>query len=208
MTAEERRLLMRTPVKLFRWWTGIVSASCIFALTFLSVALLAVIVPFNVIVPLAVAAATFASVSSYAWIQRKARKNLRLQVALASRDLAAGDVRSEIYNITDAVAVEESEDEGLSYYLLLDDGRTLFLSGQYLYEPVENGFPWDSFEIVRVASGQWVLRIVPIGLPLAPSFTRKPFSVSEWRSGAIPADGAIEHRSFDALKVPAGQPAT
>lgn len=103
---------MRTPVKLFRWWTGIVSASCIFALTFLSVALLAAIVPFNVIVPLAVAAATLAAVSSYAWIQHKARKNVRLQVALASRDLATGDVRSEIYNITDAVAVEESEDEG------------------------------------------------------------------------------------------------
>ncbi|HEV8357684.1 MAG TPA: hypothetical protein VGQ17_13105 [Gemmatimonadales bacterium] len=45
------------------------------------------------------------------------------------------------YVVQDAVAVEEAEDEGLSFYLLLDDGRTLFLSGQYLYDPAAQGFP-------------------------------------------------------------------
>ena len=109
-----------------------------------------------------------------------------------------------IYRVKDAIAVDEQEDEGLSYYLLLDDGRTLFLSGQYLYEPADNGFPWESFELVRVASGSWVLRVVPLGPPLVPSWTRGPFSAREYKAGLVPVDGAIESRDFNALKAEAG----
>src|SRR5262245_23035882 len=160
MTEEERTLLRAGLVKLFGWWTGIVSAVCIFSLTFLIAALSAVLLPFAVVVRGAFAAAIAASLASYGWIQRRERRALEEQATRVSKEVAAGFVRTTTYRVTDAVAVEEGEDEGLSYYLLLDDGRTLFLSGQYLYEPVSNGFPWESFEIVQVASGGWVLRVM------------------------------------------------
>lgn len=117
-----------------------------------------------------------------------------------AREAAAGHVKSITYTIRDAIAVEESEDEGLSFYLLLDDGRTLFLSGQYLYEPVEAGFPWTSFELIQAPVAGYTVRIVPLGSSLRPSRTRGPFKDAEYKSGLIPDDGAIAIRDFDALK--------
>jgi hypothetical protein len=49
-------------------------------------------------------------------------------------DLAAGVATLTTYEATDALRVEEFEDEGSQYYLKLADGRVLFLAGQYLYE--------------------------------------------------------------------------
>jgi hypothetical protein len=200
MTEEERALLNEPPARLFGWWTGIVSALCTFALVFLVVLLSAAFLPYIVVVRGAVATATLASVAWYVWIQRRERRKLRLEADLTRREGDAGYVHSTIYAIRDAVAVEEYEDEGLSFFLLLDEGGTLFLSGQYLYEPVEDGFPWQSFEIVRVVSAGWVLRVVPLGARVTPSRTRGPFSEHELESGAVPADGTIESRDFDALK--------
>ena len=153
MSEEERALLHEPPTKLFDWWTGLVSAACGFALTFLVVLLAAGFLPYAAVVRGAVAAATLVSLALYMWIQRRERIKLQRQIDLVAREGGAECVKSAIYAIRDAVAVEEFEDEGLSYFLLLDDGRTLFLSGQYLYGPAEKGFPWASFEVVRVAHG-------------------------------------------------------
>jgi hypothetical protein len=112
---------------------------------------------------------------------------------------------STIYTITDAIAVEEGEDEGVHYYLRLDDGRTLFLSGQYLYDPVEQGFPWQSFELVESPRNEWVLGVVPLGPSVAPSLTRPPFSDQEFGSDAVPADRTIGTWDFEALKASAGR---
>ena len=200
MTAEERTFLSRTPVKRFGWRTGLVSASLVFVLVFLLTALLALRFPYEMVIRGAVAAAALASVASYAWIQHKERKKRADGAAFVATEAAAGFVRSTIYRVVDVVAVEEGEDEGPSYYLLLDDGRTLFLSGQYLYEPVENGFPWESFEVVKVAHGDWVLRMVPLGPSISPSWTRGPFSGTELSSSAMPVDGAIDQQDFARLK--------
>jgi hypothetical protein len=172
----------------------------VFVLTFLAASFSSAFLPYAVVIRVALAAAAVAAAVTYVSIQRKARLRLAEEAASVSREVAAGTVRSTTYRISDAVAVAEQEDEGLSYYLLLDDGRTLFLSGQYLYEPTDLGFPWETFEVVHVASGSWVLRIVPLGPPIAPSWTRGPFSAVERRSGAIPADGTIERRDFEKLK--------
>jgi hypothetical protein len=86
---------------------------------------------------------------------------------------------------------------------VFNDGRTLCLNGQYLYEPVDRGFPWQSFEIVRVASGRWVLDVVAHGASLTPSATRTPFTENEYISAGIPNDGSIETRDFEALKADA-----
>jgi hypothetical protein len=117
-----------------------------------------------------------------------------------AREAAAGHVKSTTYTIQDAIAVEEREDEGLSFYLLLDDGRTLFLSGQYLYEPVEAGFPWTSFELVEAPLTGYTVRIVARGLSVRPSRTRGPFTDTEYDAGAVPDDRTVAMLDFHALK--------
>jgi hypothetical protein len=89
---------------------------------------------------------------------------------------AAGYAESTIYQIVDVVAVEEGE---------------------------EAGFPWASFEIVRLPAGKTALRVVPHGPPLAPSLTRPPFSAAEL--GTTPPDGAIEALDFARLKASVGR---
>lgn len=200
MTDEERTLLLRPQVRLFGWWSGGVTAILAFAVAFLLVALSVLVLPYVWAVRAAVIAGILAAVLWYVRIQRRLRQQLADFSAQAEREAAAGTVRSSIYRITDAIAVAEAEDEGLSYFLLLDDGRTLFLSGQYLYEPTDQGFPWESFEVVTVASGDWVLRVVPLGPPVAPGWTRGPFTDAELESGKIPEDGAIERWDFAALR--------
>jgi uncharacterized membrane protein len=205
LTEEERALLRQPSPKLFGWWTGVVSALCVFVLAFLVALLASPWLPPAAILPAATAAGALAAAATYASVQRRERRRLREQGALVARELAAGYVNCTTYTITDAVAVEEHEDEGLSYYVLLDDGRTLFLSGQYLYEPAdEDGFPWAAFEVVRVPIGGWVLRMVRHGPALTPSHARAPFSDAEYASGAVPRDGTIALRDFQALKTPGG----
>ena len=205
LSEEERALLREPPLKLFGWWIGVVSALCVFVLAFLVVLLASPWLPLAAIPPAATAVGALAAVTTYASIQRRERRRLREQGDLVARELAAGHVNCTTFTITDAVAVEEGEDEGLSYYLLLDDRRTLFLSGQYLYEPAaEDGFPWAVFEVVRVPVGGWVLRMVRHGPALTPSHARAPFSHAEYASGAVPPDGTIALRDFEALKAPGG----
>lgn len=200
MTEEERAILLQPPVRLFGWWSGMVTAVLAFAVVFLLVGFSAVVLPYTWAVRAALIAGILAALAWYGGIQRRLRRQLAELSATAAREAATGTVQSAIYRISDAIAVAEAEDEGLSYFLLLDDGQTLFLSGQYLYEPTDQGFPWESFEVVTVASGDWVLRVVPLGPPLAPGWTRGPFTDAELESGKIPEDGAIELRDFAALK--------
>lgn len=203
MSEEERALLEEPPPRLFGWWTGIVSAACGFALMFVVVVLAVVFFPSlssETVLRVAIALSTLAAMAAYLWIQRRERTKLEHLEDLLAGEIAAGQVKSTTYTIRDAIAVEEAEDEGPGYYLLLDDGRTLFLAGQYLYDPVENGFPWTSFEVVRAVHGGWPLRVAPLGAPVTPSWTRHPFYDDEYGAGVVPADGTIEARDFDSLK--------
>jgi len=199
MTGAERALLTEGPAKLFGWSTGLVSAVCAFLLAFVVASLLVVRLPFDVVIRAAFAVAIAAAGATYIRIQLTHRRRFRDRVDAIHKEAASAQVQSTVYAIRGAIAVEEHEDEGLSYYLLVDDGRTLFLSGQYLYEPAECGFPWESFEVVRVPVSGRVLQIVPLGPSLPLRLTRPPFSARELDSGAIPADGTIEYRDFDAL---------
>ena len=57
-------MLHEPPVKLSGWWTGIVSAACAFALTFLVVHLAAAFLPYVAVVRGAVGGAILASVAA------------------------------------------------------------------------------------------------------------------------------------------------
>jgi hypothetical protein len=202
MTGEERAMLPQ-PIRQFGWWTGIVSAACAFILAFLVGLLPANLFSYVLVVRTALVVAAAVSIITYVVVQRRERKRLAAVEGVMAGAASQGIVRSTIYTIRDAVAVEELEDEGLHYYLLLDDGRTLFLSGQYLYDAAKEGFPWQSFEMVAVPPEDWVLRIVPLGPSLTDVRTRPPFSDAECDSDSVPQNGTIETMDFAALKAAA-----
>jgi hypothetical protein len=56
--------------------------------------------------------------------------------------LEGGSLASADYDVAEVVEVQELEDEGPHFFMDVGGGRTLFLSGQYLDEPVRAGrFP-------------------------------------------------------------------
>lgn len=133
----------------------------------------------------------------YACTQYVRRRPMQAEHALA--DLAAGTALVTRYAAREAIEIEEREDEGLTYYLLLDDGRILLLSGQYLYDLADAGrFPARTFEVVRTASGH-VLGITATGEPLRPSQVRAPRS-DEFGPKGWPRDGSVVEGPFDRLR--------
>jgi hypothetical protein len=69
--------------------------------------------------------------------------------------------------------MEEHSDEGLHYFIELRDGRTLYLTGQYLYDfdpdiedssqPLPRRFPTSEFVIFRHKRHGYVLEVKPGG---------------------------------------------
>ena len=132
-------------------------------------------------------------------LSRSARH--REWVAEIERDLAGGVASVTTARVTDAVRVQEAEDEGSSYYLRLDDGRVLFISGQYLYELEEEGrFPNTRLTVVRAPSTRIVFDVTCDGSPLPPSATRPPFTTEEYDGGLVPEDGTVLDVDFGSLR--------
>ena len=115
------------------------------------------------------------------------------------------------FRATRAFGVEESEDEGLHYYLELSDGRVLFLSGQYLYnlEPTIDDpdlnrprrFPCSEFTIRRHAKEGYVADIQCRGVVLEPEILAPPFSENDWDANRVPEDGQIiSDRTYETLR--------
>jgi len=123
-----------------------------------------------------------------------------------------GLITDEAFEARRAFGVEESEDEGSSYFIELTDGRVLFLTGQYLYdfESVDDGppeercarrFPSTSFVVRRHAKEGHVVDLVCKGEVFDPEVMTLPFSDAEWKRRRVPADGAIlTGKSYDAVK--------
>ena len=162
-----------------------------------------------VVTVVAVAAAAFALV----FFNSKGRRpfDASLSVEQRIRDLdSAGLIIRQAFTARRCFAVEESEDEGLHYYLELDDRRVLFLSGQYLYDYQEitddpelnqpATFPCERFEILRHKTEAYVVSMECRGDVLVPECVTPPFSKQEFRKG-IPDDGdIITDKTYDQIK--------
>jgi len=130
------------------------------------------------------------------------------------RQLAAeGDVLLQDFKAHRAFQVAEYDDEDLHYFLELEDGRILYLTGQYLYdyEPLEaegdegarpRSFPNTDFTVFRDNRGsyKYVLDIECRGAVLEPEgvaadFEEEYFDGDPWQDGDI-----ISDRSYDDLK--------
>jgi hypothetical protein len=101
------------------------------------------------------------------WAKRDPPAAQSMELALRDGKLAEAE-----YEITDAVAYAEEEDEGLLYLLSIGETRTLCLSGQYLYEPVERGeFPSSRVRVFWHKTDGFTYGIQCLGSPLAASKT-------------------------------------
>ncbi len=102
--------------------------------------------------------------------------------------------------------VEEYEDEGLHYFVELEDKSVLYLTGQYLYDYIaiedENDedcepaiFPCTDFTVRRHRDGGFVVDLQCRGTLL------EPVEWVEYGQGKVPEDGdIITDTSFDELK--------
>lgn len=117
------------------------------------------------------------------------------------QDLQGGEAEEVLYEAVDAIQVEETEDLGSNYYVRLDDGRVLFLSGQYLYESEEaQQFPSTRFTLVRTPHAGFFLDFRVSGSYLRPSTVRPRFTDQEYRTGVVPTDGDLLDLDFDILR--------
>jgi hypothetical protein len=118
-----------------------------------------------------------------------------------SDELAAGVAEVTRCTARSAIRVDEFEDEGISFFMELADGRVLFLSGQYLYDlDEEKQFPNTAFTIVRTPRTRMVLEFECEGSYFPPIYTRAPFTEAEYHQGSVPSDGDIIERDFQSLR--------
>ena len=105
--------------------------------------------------------------------------------------------------------VEEYEDEGLHFFLELEDGRVLFLCGQYLYDYQEVSddpelnqratFPCAKFAVRRHKTEHWVHSIIRHGPYLKPEAKLPHYSKAYQKAFGFPSDGEIFTVPYDDL---------
>jgi hypothetical protein len=202
-TDEERALLDRVPGFPPSWLDGAVGSLTLGVITFLLVMFILSFRPDGAdVAPRGAAlAGGLIMLLNYGHRQLRERRVSRAESIARGRHLASGRARVTRYEIVDAIAVQESEDEGIGFYLQLTDGRVLYLGGQYLYELAETRrFPSTAFEISRVAASGGFLALTPLGDYLAPSTEREPFTVEEYEHNRIPEDAAFVEAKFEDLR--------
>ena len=121
--------------------------------------------------------------------------------ALIHQDLAAGTVVVHKVRVVDAIACEENEDEGPTFFLKLDTGETLALAGQYLSRHASRGFPWAEFEIRETEHSRRFLGISKRGKPFEPSLVRPQLSFAALKSfGLLQQPWTLLEVDFDKLR--------
>jgi len=121
------------------------------------------------------------------------------------QDLAARELVATTYAVADAIQVEEFEDEGLTFFLLLDDDRVLIVNGQYLYDPVANGeAPARFVTVARGRHSSYVFGVTFSGEPLRPSTVRSHLTEREWEEFSFDGDGSFLGEPFEILRHPRG----
>jgi hypothetical protein len=105
-----------------------------------------------------------------------------------------------------AFRVEDFKGEGPHYFLELEEGGILHLSGKYLYhyEPGDGQlrhFPCTRFTVRRHAQLGHVVDILCGGLIIEPEIEAPPYTARDFANRAIPRDGEIlRNISFDQLR--------
>jgi hypothetical protein len=128
------------------------------------------------------------------WLVYSIRSYMKLRRSFSltsyQDDLAGGVAEVTRFHATKAIRVEEMEDKGGGYFLHLEDGRTLFLRGQYLFHLEENKkFPCSELEVTRGPKSGAILNLVCCGSYFPSQKMIAPFRQPDLQ--AVPMDGDI-----------------
>jgi len=113
-----------------------------------------------------------------------------------------------------AFRVDECDGEGPHYFLELEDGGILHLSGKYLYEyePLDGSprhFPCTEFALRSHAETGYVVDLICGGLIIEPEVEAPAYSAADFAQHRIPQDRTILHNvSFDELLLERATPKT
>jgi len=134
------------------------------------------------------------SIIIIAWLVYSIRSYIKLRFRFSlthyENDLTGGVAEVTRFRATSAIRVKDSEDEDSGYFLHLEDGRTLFLRGRYLYDLEEaKKFPCSEFDLVRGLKSGAILDLVCSGSYLPSQKTTIPFAQLQLKE--IPTDGDI-----------------
>jgi hypothetical protein len=126
------------------------------------------------------------------WPAPKGKQSKPMQDALWD-----GELVTLAYEARSMAQIEEMEDEGLHFLVATDTGETLFLSGQYLYGPVERGvFPSEQVRIFKNKKTDLFYGLEPVGPPLASWPVYAPFVAESTRSDFMLENGKLYARSI------------
>jgi hypothetical protein len=150
---------------------------------------------------LSVLMATIAVLMDYPRLPSQPRMN-EVAEDLQRRNL----LRSTEFSVDRAFRVDECNGEGPHYFLELENGGILHLSGNYLfdYEPgdgFQRHFPCTRFTVRRHADLGHVVDIICSGLIIEPEIEAPPYSPWEFSHGLVPRDGQVlRNLTFDQLR--------
>ena len=201
LSRKERRLLEQLASAPAEWTGDLLNGAFVFAVVFVATQVFGSLlsIPRTGIVRLGALVAIVLAILTVAYMRRRhagARGGLPY-----SRDLAGGMAEEATFDIVDAIRVEELEDEGSQYFLKLADGRVLFLTGQYLYEPERTRtFPCERIRTTRAPNSRLLIDLVCEGPYLEVTAVRPPFSRREHAQAEVPHDGDILRLDFDDLR--------
>ena len=143
---------------------------------------------------------TIANLLDYPRLPRQPRINKTAE-ELEKRNLLV----CTYYRIERAFRVAELNGEGPHYFLALENGGILHLSGSYLYnyEPGDGPmryFPCTHFTVRRHAQLGHAVDILCDGLVIEPEAEAPSYSPHDFARGFVPEDGEIlRHITFDQL---------
>lgn len=118
------------------------------------------------------------------WPESKTRNTDTMSDALSNGVLSSAD-----YEVREAIEIEEFEDEGRNYLLDIGDGKTLVLTGQYLYGPVESGkFRSSRIRVFWHSTQGLTFGVECLGNKIIPSRILKPIALDESKEAFVPYD--------------------
>lgn len=117
------------------------------------------------------------------------------------QDLERGEVIHHRVRVVDALEAPEVEDEGPVFFLVEEDGATLFFAGQELARYKRRGFPWAEFEIIiSPVTGQF-FKLRSLGDSFLEVRQRAPLSFSEGKAlGVSNANFGVLEMSLEELE--------
>ncbi len=117
---------------------------------------------------------------------------------LMSLALENGTLRASKFKVVNVIKIEEYEAEGVIYLFELENGSTLCLRGQYLYNACESGrFPAVSIDVYWNHSDGSTYGVIADDSKLGVIRTFPPLSEKQLASGIIPSDRAVSKFSLE-----------